>query len=257
MVYQLLLCSLGPLLPMAQRRRELKHISEKEVVAFHAEWMDLSSTKAVQLLAIQTLLRFAQLFPELLKRFLAAHLTKEQLSGTSLLLAEVVSPALLGLEVSKLEVSQLEWRKEGLDVAIIRSTREIRAHYSQGEVEASLLLKIPKDYPLRSIEVKLENEVRVKEPTARKWLLQISKILNHENGAVLEAILRWKRNLAQAFEGVAECPICYYIVHPSTRALPRLPCRHCKNLFHGECIRKWFRQSQKSKCPFCQNYFWS
>ena len=61
----------------------------------------------------------------------------------------------------------------------------------------------------------------MKEPTARKWLLQISKILNHENGAVLEAILRWKRNLAQAFEGVAECPICYYIVHPSIRALPR------------------------------------
>ena len=48
---------------MAQKRRELRHLSEKEVIAFNPEWMDLTSLKAIHNLSLQTLLRFANLFP--------------------------------------------------------------------------------------------------------------------------------------------------------------------------------------------------
>ena len=36
-----------------------------------------------------------------------------------------------------------------MDISIIKNTREIKAIYSKDEIQASLLLKIPKDYPLK------------------------------------------------------------------------------------------------------------
>lgn len=57
-------------------------------------------------------------------------------------------------------------------------------------------------------------------------------------------------------EGIEECSICAYIVHPSDKTLPSLPCKNCKNKFHSYCIRKWFTSSAKNVCPLCQTYFW-
>jgi hypothetical protein len=54
---------------------------------------------------------------------------------------------------------------------------------------------------------------------------------------------------------VEECPICYQIVHGTTRQLPRLACRTCNNKFHAACLYKWFSSSQKSTCPLCQTTF--
>lgn len=69
--------------------------------------MDLASQKAIHNLSLQTLLRFANLFPEMLKRFYSTNLTKEQYSSLSLLLTEVISPALLAIEINKLELTQV------------------------------------------------------------------------------------------------------------------------------------------------------
>ena len=43
----------------------------------------------------------------MLKRFYSTNLTKEQYSSLSLLLTEVISPALLAIEINKLELTQV------------------------------------------------------------------------------------------------------------------------------------------------------
>lgn len=65
----------------------------------------------------------------------------------------------------------------------------------------------------------------------------------------------WLKNLAGYFEGVEECPICYSVLHPTLKTLPRKPCPNCKYVFHSECIYKWFKTSTKSSCPLCQMPF--
>ncbi len=75
------------------------------MIGFKPEWMELSSQKAINYLSLQTLLRFANLFPEMLKRFYSMNLTKEQYASLSLLLTEVISPALLAIEINKLEMT--------------------------------------------------------------------------------------------------------------------------------------------------------
>ena len=64
-----------------------------------------------------------------------------------------------------------------------------------------------------------------------------------------------ENNLDKEFEGIEECPICYYIVHSSTKELPKLPCKTCKHKFHCSCIHRWFNTSNKSECPVCKSQF--
>ena len=76
-----------------------------------------------------------------------------------------------------------------------------------------------------------------------------------QNGTISDALSLWKQNLDKLFEGVEECPICYVIVHPATRQLPKLECRTCAKKFHAACLYKWFNSGQKSTCPMCQATF--
>ena len=80
-------------------------------------------------------------------------------------------------------------------------------------------------------------------------------LLLAQNGAISEALLLWRDSVDKVFEGVEECPICYAVVHATTRALPKLQCRTCHNKFHSACLYKWFSSSQKSTCPLCQSTF--
>ncbi len=69
------------------------------------------------------------------------------------------------------------------------------------------------------------------------------------------AIRLWKGNLDREFEGVEPCPICYSVLHPTQRQLPRVACRTCKNKYHSACLYKWFASSSKSSCPMCRADF--
>ena len=70
-----------------------------------------------------------------------------------------------------------------------------------------------------------------------------------------DALLLWKQNVDREFEGLEACPICYSILHPTDRSLPRVECSTCRNKFHSRCLYKWFQQSHKSECPLCRSAF--
>lgn len=118
-----------------------------------------------------------------------------------------------------------------------------------------LRIRIPNEYPLKSVEVEVSKQLKLSERQLRKWILSIRKILQIQNGDIITAVLLWKSNIDKEVEGVEDCCICYSVVHDSDQSLPKMPCKTCKNKFHVACIRKWFRTSHKSVCPLCQNYF--
>ena len=86
----------------------------------------------------------------------------------------------------------------------------------------------------------------------RKWMLGVSAILQHRNGAVAEGLMLWRKNVDGEFAGVEPCPICYLVIHGANHQTPRLRCQQCRNKFHSACLYKWFTNSSKSTCPLCQ-----
>jgi len=76
-----------------------------------------------------------------------------------------------------------------------------------------------------------------------------------QDGSLLQALQFWKHNLDLTFKDVEACPICFAIIHMSTRGLPRTTCATCKNKFHAPCLYTWFKNSNGSTCPLCRSQF--
>ena len=70
---------------------------------------------------------------------------------------------------------------------------------------------------------------------------------------VVEAVSLLAVNIWNHYEGMDECPICYSVVHPTKKTLPKVRCGTCKGKFHRYCIYKWTKTSQKSTCPLCRS----
>ena len=72
----MMLLFMGPFLPQPQRKKDLKSINEKEVKSFDPAWTDIHSTKSIHYLCLHTLLRFANIFPEMTKKFYMRNVSK-------------------------------------------------------------------------------------------------------------------------------------------------------------------------------------
>jgi hypothetical protein len=139
-----------------------------------------------------------------------------------------------------------------LSVRGSRVSREVTASYRRDECTLEMVIRLPPNYPLRMVEVECTNRVGVTEKRWRLWVLQILQLLSSQDGSVLDAVQLWKRNVDKEFEGVEPCPICYCIIETRGHSLPNLECATCHQKFHSRCLYKWFQQSQKNKCPICQ-----
>jgi hypothetical protein len=144
---------------------------------------------------------------------------------------------------------------EGFTVRTSRAAREVVAVYELEETETAVVVRLAPTHPLRVPEVECTRRVGVSEGKWRKWHRSISTVLHTQNGSLLDALKLWRENVDALFTGVEECPICYSVVHATTRALPALACRTCSNKFHSACLYKWLSSSQKSTCPLCQSPF--
>lgn len=102
------------------------------------------------------------------------------------------------------------------------------------------------------MQVSLRKKVAIQERSVRRWLLSIAAYLRSQNCSLADAVLLWKSNVDQEFAGVEPCMICYAVVNPSDRSLPRMPCKTCSQVFHSICLYKWFKSRSKSVCPHCQ-----
>ena len=88
-----------------------------------------------------------------------------------------MSPAILENEIKKIEVAQLSLGQSELTFALFKSTKEILASFSKGEIEMTLKIKIPADYPLKLVEVDVSRQLKISEKQLRKWILAIRKII--------------------------------------------------------------------------------
>jgi len=163
------------------------------------------------------------------------------------------STHLLADEFSQLQASVVA--DETLSIRANRTLREVTAVYKKEEACLDIVIRLPACYPLRAVEVDCTRRLGISKTLLRKWILSMASFLRNQNGALLEAIQMWKKNVDREFEGVEECPICYSIIHTTNHSLPRLACKTCKHKFHSACLYKWFSTSHKSTCPLCQTPF--
>ncbi|UMM11264.1 hypothetical protein L5515_000636 [Caenorhabditis briggsae] len=143
---------------------------------------------------------------------------------------------------------------EVLKVRTVPVTGQIISEYTVEDTKMKLTIELPRDYPLSVPAMNLDKAI-VKGDRAKKWLLQLNAYLFHQNGAILEGIEMWKRNVDKGIEGAEDCTICMMTVHQQTNQLPKVKCKQCKNRFHSNCLYKWFESSNQSTCPLCRNNF--
>ena len=170
-----------------------------------------------------------------------------------------VSPALIEAELETVSASASAGASEGLggelSIKANRASRLVTASYMQDEATLDMTIALPASYPLLPLEARCERNVGIEKARLRKWLLSIAAYLRNHDGAVVEAVRMWKKNLDAEFDGVEECPICYSVLHATNNALPKMECRTCKHKFHSSCLYKWVHSSGKSTCPLCQSPF--
>lgn len=133
--------------------------------------------------------------------------------------------------------------------------REVVAVYSYSDVSLEIALKLPACYPLQVVEVEPKSGLGMSKAKWEKTVRSMSTVLRFQDGSVVEAVELWRRNLDKAFEGAEECPICYSVLNLNTMTVPKKKCRTCKNLFHSECLCRWFRKSNSANCPLCRSVF--
>uniref|UniRef100_A0A6B2LIL2 E3 ubiquitin-protein ligase listerin n=1 Tax=Arcella intermedia TaxID=1963864 RepID=A0A6B2LIL2_9EUKA len=135
------------------------------------------------------------------------------------------------------------------------SSNQVVATYKKDEVQATIVLALADNHPLRAVAINSSNRIGVNEATWRKWLLSMTTVLLTQDGSVLDAVLLWRSSLDNFLEGVELCPICYALFHSSNYSIPNLSCKTCKSKFHGACLYKWFHTSMKNECPMCKTLF--
>ncbi|KAF1769122.1 hypothetical protein GCK72_000936 [Caenorhabditis remanei] len=151
------------------------------------------------------------------------------------------------------KVSDAKFEGE-MKVRTVPVTGQIIAEYIVEETKMKLTIELTPDYPLSVPNMTIDKAI-VKNDKAKKWLMQLNAYLFHQNGAILEGIEMWKRNVDKGVEGVEDCTICMMTVHQQTHQLPKVRCKQCKNKFHSNCLYKWFESSNQSSCPLCRNNF--
>eukprot|EP01094_Clydonella_sp_ATCC50884_P021191 TRINITY_DN4609_c0_g1_i1.p1 TRINITY_DN4609_c0_g1~~TRINITY_DN4609_c0_g1_i1.p1 ORF type:complete len:296 (-),score=79.57 TRINITY_DN4609_c0_g1_i1:156-1043(-) len=164
-----------------------------------------------------------------------------------------LSPAIVQRELERVLENRSHDKYSNFDTQVLGN--EVTASYEEDEVKLSIVLRLPTCYPLKAIDVGGDKRVGINDALWRRWLLSMATLLLTQDGTILDALLLWKNSLDRHFEGVDVCPICYSLFHPSSKQLPGMACKTCKNKFHSACLYKWFHTSHKSECPLCRSPF--
>lgn len=143
---------------------------------------------------------------------------------------------------------------DNMSAKISRPLKEVKAFYTIDEQTMEIAVRMPSLYPLKDIQVEGIKRIGVRERQWRAWLLASQAIGTAQNGTIVDTLELFKRNVSLHFEGVAECAICYSILHQD-HSLPTKTCGTCKNKFHANCLYKWFKSASSSSCPLCRTNF--
>lgn len=119
------------------------NLTYQQIVDFDPSQMDLQDPQHTKMMALYTLVGFMRSFPSLARKYYH-DCDKQLLEILMPYIKQIVSPAILDNEIQKIEVSQVTLKQsgqgEGLTFSLFKSTKEIVAEYTKGEV--SMQLKI-------------------------------------------------------------------------------------------------------------------
>ncbi|KAK6018776.1 hypothetical protein OSTOST_15613 [Ostertagia ostertagi] len=94
---------------------------------------------------------------------------------------------------------------------------------------------MPADWPLSVPTIQIDKAI-VPSEKVKKWLLQLTAYLFHQNGSTVEGVMMWRKNVDRDVEGAEACTICMMTIHATNHQLPKVKCRQCKNKFHSNCL---------------------
>lgn len=211
----------------------------------------------IKTLCTYALFRSACYFPSLTRQHWSDNCSRADKERLRNFIEERVYRALVAKEIALIALASRSsiWNPEELSVRGSVASGEVIATYIKEDAKVEIKITLPPEYPLKNVEVEYISKLGVSEERLRRWKLQIIHLLKEQDGAVIDAILLWKRNVEKEFEGVEPCPICYNVLDIKTNSLPTLQCSVCSNRFHKQCLNTWFRQSGKNKCVLCQQPF--
>jgi hypothetical protein len=144
---------------------------------FAPEYCEIASAESSINLCLVSLINFMKSFPSLSRKFYS-ECDKIRLEIMLPYIKAVVSPAILENEIKKIEMSQLELGADSaLTFELYKSTKEVIATYKPNEFVCTLKLKIPNEYPLKSVVVDIGEQLKLKSAKIRKWTLSIRGLL--------------------------------------------------------------------------------
>ena len=76
------------------------------------------------------------------------------------------------------------------------------ATYTIDEGSMELVVSLPANHPLGELTVESGKRVGVETTQWRRWMLQLTTFLTHQNGTILDGLNLWKKNVDKRFEGV-------------------------------------------------------
>ncbi|KAI9706137.1 MAG: hypothetical protein M1836_005543 [Candelina mexicana] len=166
-----------------------------------------------------------------------------------------ISPLIVTAELANVsEWAPTQEDEDKILVKISNKAKEVSVAYEVDEQAMQILIRLPGAYPLHLATVEGVHRVGVTERQWRSWLIITQGVIAFSNGNLIDGLLTWRRNIRGALKGQTECSICYSIIS-ADKQLPTKRCGTCKNMFHSDCLYKWFKSSNGSTCPLCRNQF--
>lgn len=164
-------------------------------------------------------------------------------------LATDVTPKLLKqVKHEILECQQIQ-SNETTEVSVNEKLREIRiSREIEDEFTVEMVLALPEQYPAKPVCIDLKNLRGVSEAKKRGWILEARQ---KAQIGILQAILGLVARLDNFLNGVEPCAICYSLVDTNNK-LPNKTCAQCHNVYHADCLYKWFSTNKDKLCPMCR-----
>ncbi|VDL79842.1 unnamed protein product [Nippostrongylus brasiliensis] len=152
-----------------------------------------------------------------------------------------VSKLLIDAELQKVKIANQGQMKGDklLKIRVVPVSGEVVAEYTVEETIIRLSIVMPVDWPLSVPSIQIDKAI-VPTEKVKKWQLQLTKYLFHQNGSTVEGIMMWRRNVDRDVEGAEACSICMMTIHMTNHQLPKY---------------KWFETSSQSTCPLCRSNF--
>jgi len=215
--------------------------------------------QSLRLLAAHIYFRALTTFPSLIRTWWEDLKDRQLSAAINTYTSTHFSPILITSELGHLkpaarsDAGEEPLTDEVFHVKIALAINEVTASFAVDDQRMEIGIKLPVGYPLRTVEVRPINKVGVADKVWRRWLFAIQQVVTTHNGHIADGLTLFKKTVSLHFEGQAECPICYSILHLVDRSLPSKSCKTCKNRFHAACLYKWFNTSHSSSCPLCRS----